>query len=341
MNGTLAAAAGQLRHLTRWTGLPLMLAAVVLLFLLHVSVGARSIPLAETWAALFHYDAGHFDHVIIRDLRLPRAAMAAAMGCALAVAGALMQGITRNPLAEPGILGVETGAAFAVVMAIGVLGLASVHWLPIYAAAGALATTLTVYSIARWAPGGATPLTLVLAGVAVTWFLSALNIIALLLHADSFENLRVWLAGSLAGRDVQVLYAVAPWLLLALLLAMGLARRVTALSMGDSVAVGLGVNTARLKLQALLCAVVLSACSVALAGPVGFVGLVVPHAVRLFVGSDYRWIIPYCAVAGAGFLLLADMVARMVLRPQEVAIGIVTALVGAPLFVHLVRQRAR
>lgn len=252
-----------------------------------------------------------------------------------------MQGVTRNPLAEPGILGLMAGAAFAVVMVVGVFQWLGGFWLPWVAALGALITALVVWLIAQWAPGGATPLTLTLAGAAVTAFLTALISIAHLLNQDSFEQLRVWLTGSLAGQGKDLLWIAAPWLVLALALAMVLASKVTILAMGDEVALGLGVRTGWLKIQTLICVVALTAGSVALAGPLGFVGLVIPHVVRLFFGSDYRWIVPYSALIGAGYLLGVDIIARLILRPQEIATGIVTALVGAPLFIHLVRQRAR
>lgn len=321
--------------------LPFMLLALVLVFGWHIAVGAKSLPLSTVLEALVHYDATTFDHIIVRELRLPRALIAALVGASLGVAGALMQGVTRNPLAEPGILGLMAGASFAVVMVVGVFEVVPAAALPWVAAAGALVTALLVWLIAQWAPGGATPLNLTLAGAAITAFLGALISVAHLLNQQTFEQLRVWLAGSLAARRVDELWITAPWILAALGLALGLSGKVTVLAMGDDVARGLGVRTAWLKVQVLLCVVVLTACSVALAGPLGFVGLVIPHVVRLFVGSDYRWIIPYSALVGATYLLGIDIIARLVLRPQEVATGIVTALVGAPLFVYLVRQRAR
>lgn len=330
------------RH--RWLGvsaLPFCVLAVALLFGWHLAVGARSIPLGTVLQAFWHFDASQFDHLIIRQLRLPRALMATLVGASLAVAGALMQGVTRNPLAEPGILGLMAGAAFAVVMVVGVFHWLDGLWLPWVAAFGALVTALVVWLIAQWAPGGATPLTLTLAGAAITAFLTALISVAHLLNQDSFEQLRVWLTGSLAGQGKDLIGIAIPWLLLALVLALLLAPKVTLLAMGDEVALGLGVRTGWLKVQVLICVVALTAGSVALAGPLGFVGLVIPHAVRLFFGSDYRWIVPYSALIGAGYLLGIDIIARLILRPQEIATGIVTALVGAPLFIHLVRRRAR
>lgn len=321
--------------------LPFVIAVLAVMFGWHIAVGAKSLPLGTVLDALFHYDSTEFDHMIIRDLRLPRALIALLVGASLGVAGALMQGVTRNPLAEPAILGLMAGASFAVVMGIGVFGLVQTAWMPWVAALGALTAALVVWLIAQWAPGGATPLTLTLAGAAITAFLGALISVAHLLNQDSFEQLRVWLAGSLSGRRVDELKVVTPWILLSLALAIALSSKVTVLAMGDEVARGLGVRTGWLKIQVLVCVVALTACSVALAGPLGFVGLVIPHVVRLFVGADYRWIIPYSALIGGAYLLGVDILARLVMRPQEIATGIVTAMVGAPLFVHLVRQRAR
>ncbi|GLQ56779.1 FecCD family ABC transporter permease [Devosia nitrariae] len=324
-----------------WTGMPLLLAGLVLVFIFHIAVGAKGLPVGTVFDALVSYDPTEFNHVIVRDLRLPRAMVAVVVGASLSVAGALMQGVTRNPLADPGLLGLTAGASFAVVVGTAWFGLSSTMWVPWVASGGALAAALIVYLIARWVPGGATPLSLTLAGAAISAFLAACVSIAHLLSQDTFENLRVWLTGSLAGRDIGILAVTGPWMALAMLLALALARQVTVLAMGDEVARGLGVKTGFLKVQLLLAVVVLTACSVALAGPLGFIGLVIPHVVRLYVGADYRWIVPYSALAGAAYLLAIDIVARIAIAPQEVSTGIITAMVGAPLFVHLVRRRAR
>lgn len=320
--------------------LPVILFFLFFMVIWHISVGAKPLPLSTVFDALFHYDNSVFDHVIIHDLRLPRALIALLVGASLGVAGALMQGVTRNPLAEPAILGLMAGGSFAVVMTVGVFGILPSALLPWVAALGSLLAAAVVWLIAQWVPGGATPLTLTLSGATVTAFLSALISVTHLLNQESFEQLRVWLAGSLSGRGMDELKITTPWIIASLLFAITLSNKITVLAMGDDVAQGLGVRAGWLKIQALICVVVLTACSVALAGPLGFVGLVIPHVVRLFVGSDYRWIVPYSALVGAAYLLGVDIVARLVLRPQEVATGIVTALIGAPLFVYLVRQRA-
>jgi iron complex transport system permease protein len=252
-----------------------------------------------------------------------------------------MQGVTRNPLADSALLGLTAGASFAVVMASSVFGMAGMLFIPWIAMAGALAAALVVYLIAGLVPGGATPLSLTLAGAAISAFLGAIISIVHLLDQDTFDNLRVWLTGGLAGRDIALLFYVGPFIALGLLGGVLLAPRVTVLAMGDEVAQGLGVRTGALKLQLLAVVVVLTACSVALAGPLGFIGLVIPHVVRLYVGSDYRWIVPYAALAGAVYLLGVDTIARIAIPPREISTGIITAMVGAPLFVHLVRGRTR
>jgi iron complex transport system permease protein len=338
---TIAQSAPAPHRIIAWSGVPVLLGVLVLAFLVHIAVGAKDLSLQTVVQALIAPEAGQFDHRIVRDLRLPRAVIAAVVGASLSMAGALMQGVTRNPLAEPGLLGLMAGASFAVVMVVGAFGFTSIVWLPWIAALGALCAALVVYAIAQWTPGGATPLSLTLAGAAISAFLGACISIAHLLSEDTFMNLRVWLTGSLAGRDIGVLYVTAPWLAIATVLSLALARQITVLAMGDEVAQGLGVSTGRLKLLVLAAVVVLTACSVALAGPLGFIGLVIPHVVRLFTGSDYRWIVPYAALLGAAYLLGVDILARIVVRPQELSTGIITAMVGAPLFVHLVRQRAR
>lgn len=324
-----------------WSGVPILLIALVAAFLFHIAVGAKQLPISTVFEALISFDSTNFDHVIVQNLRLPRAALALVVGASLSLAGALMQGVTRNPLADPGLLGLTTGAAFAVVVAHSVFGFTSMAFTPWIAMSGALGAAVIVFFISRMVPGGATPLSMTLAGAAVSAFLGTIISVIHLLNQDTFENLRVWLTGTLAGRDITLLWYVGPWMLIALVGGILLAPRVTVLAMGDEVAQGLGVKTGMLKAQLLAVVVVLTAGSVALAGPLGFIGLVIPHVVRLYVGSDYRWIVPYAALTGAAYLVSVDIVARVAIPPREISTGIITALLGAPLFVHLVRRRTR
>ena len=331
----------KLRRLAPAGAALILCAVIVLTMAVHIAVGAKPLPLSTVFEALLHHDEQVFDHIIVWDLRLPRAILAVVVGAALSVAGALMQGVTRNPLADPGLLGLMAGASFAVVAAVNLFGITSPALLPIIAAAGALGAAVIVYGIAVFAPGGATPATLTLSGAAVTAFLGAWISLMHILNEDGFDQLRVWLTGSLAGRDLDLLVFAGPPLFAALGVGLVLGRQVTVLSMGDEVAAGLGVRTGRLKLMTLLVVVVLTACAVTLAGPLGFVGLVIPHAVRLFAGSDYRLIVPFSALAGGAYLTAVDIVARVALAPKEISTGLVTAMIGAPLFIFLVWKKTR
>ena len=321
------------------TGFWMCLGAVALAFMWHISVGAKAIPLGTVWQALIAPEDGVFDHVVVRDLRMPRAIFAIAVGAALAVAGALMQGVTRNPLAEPAILGLMAGATFSVIIGIGWFQLAGTAYVPLFAAGGALVGAVLVWTIAGAAPGGATPLTLTLAGAAVSGVLYAIENAAILLNEDAFRDFRVWLSGSLAGRDMATFLWALPWFIGGLAAALIIARQVTALAMGEETAAGLGVDTVRIKVIALISVVALTAAAVSVAGPLGVVGLVIPHVVRLFVGSDYRLIVPFSAIVGAGYVLVVDIAARVVLAPIEVSTGIVTTMLGAPVCIWLVRAK--
>lgn len=318
-----------------------MLVAAVFGFIWHVSVGAKSLPFSDVVNAFLRYDPAEFSHIIVREIRLPRAQIAVLVGASLSVAGALMQGVTRNPLADPGLLGLLSGASLALVASVTLFGSELLAWMPLVAATGALIAAVLVWLIASKAPGGATPLTLTLAGATVSAFLLAIISIIHLIDQETFASLRLWLVGSLAAGSKEALYWSAPWLMVGLAFAILLGPSVTALSMGDETASGLGINTARRKLQLLLCVVVLTAASVALAGPLAFIGLVVPHVARLFVGSDYRWIVPFSALLGAAYLLGVDTLARVALRPVEFSTGLLTAMLGAPLLMYLVRVRLR
>lgn len=327
------------RSVINATGFWLCLVGVVLAFLWHISVGAKAIPILTVWDAIIAPRDDVFDHVIVQRFRLPRALYSCTVGASLAVAGALMQGVTRNSLAEPAILGLIAGATFAVVIGIGWFGIAGTAFIPIAAALGALGGITLVWVLASAVPGGARPLTLILAGVAVSAFLAAIESAAILINENLFNSFRLWLSGSLAFGSMDVFTWALSFCLIGLGLSFLIARQVTALSMGEDAAIGLGVNPTRIRIIALIAVVALSAFSVAIAGPLGFIGLVVPHAVRLLVGSDYRWIIPFSAVAGAGYLLVIDTLARIVLAPTEISTGIITVLVGAPVFIWLVRSK--
>lgn len=313
------------------------LGLLVLCMLLSVALGSASIRPGTVWNALVAFD-GSAEHIIVRSLRAPRAFIAVSVGAALAVAGGLMQGLTRNPLASPGILGVNAGAALAVIGAIYFLPAVSASTHPWFAFAGAGLTAVTVYALGTLGHGRATPVTLVIAGAAVTALLSSLATAILIFDQRTLDQIRFWLAGSVAGGDLATLLRVAPYLGVGLALALLLAPSVTILSLGDDIARSLGQRVVLVQLVTAIAVVLLAGAAVAIAGPIGFVGLVVPHVARALVGRDYRWILPYAAVLGGLLMLVADVGARLVIRPAEMPVGIMTALVGGPFFIYLARK---
>jgi iron complex transport system permease protein len=290
------------------------------------------------WQALFRFD-GSTNHLIIRTVRLPRAILAIVVGASLAVAGAITQGLTRNPLAAPDILGVNVGASLAVVLATFINGDGGNQWA--FAFIGAAIAAMVVYALGTLGRSGLTPIKLVIAGAALSYFLGSLTTGILLLNQRTLDDIRFWLAGSLGGQDWAGLTAVLPYIVVGLASSLTLGRQLTLLAFGEEVAQGLGLKTAWVKLGAATVLVLLAGSAVALAGPIGFVGLIVPHVVRFGVGVDYRWILPYAMVMGGIFLSVADMAARLVISPQEIPVGIMTALVGAPFFIYLARSHIK
>jgi iron complex transport system permease protein len=322
------------------SGLVACAAVLIVGLLVSVNVGTVRIGVTDVVRAFAGYD-GSRDDLIIRTVRVPRALGAALVGACLAVAGALMQGLTRNPLADPGILGINAGAAFAVVTTMFVFGATSMStYAPVAFAGAALAATL-VYGLAWVGRGETGPMPLAIGGAALAALLSSLTTATLILSQQTLDTIRFWLAGSLLGRDLALLQQIAPYACVGFVLALALSRPITALMLGDGVATGLGQRTGLTKALAALAVVLLAGSAVAVAGPVGFIGLVVPHSVRFFVGLDYRWILPYSAVVGAAVVVGADIVSRLALRPQEIPVGVTTALVGAPFFIYLARYKVR
>jgi iron complex transport system permease protein len=303
-----------------------------------VTLGARNIPLITIMQSFTAFDRS-FDHLVIQTVRLPRSLMAITVGAALAVAGALMQGLTRNPLAETGILGIEAGGALAVVVTLFLFGSSS---LTVYAAVaflGAAIAAVTVYGLGSLGPGGATPLNLTIAGAAMTALIASITTGILIVSQQTLEEIRFWLAGSLAGRDFALFLHILPLILVGLGLGLLLGKQITTLSLGEDVARGLGQKTTWIKGLTAISVVLLAGSSVAIAGPISFVGLIVPHMVRFFIKTDYRWILPYSAIFGAILLLGSDIAARVLLKPQELPVGVMTALLGAPVFVYLAKRK--
>lgn len=322
----------------RGVGLLASLGLLVLAILLSLGVGSVAVPWDVAVAALVDFD-GSNPHLIVRTLRLPRTVIGVGVGASLAVAGVAMQAITRNALASPTILGVNAGASFAIVMAVYLLGVVTPAMYVWFAFAGALVVSVLVYTIAAVGRGGATPLKLALAGAVVTALASSWISAILVFNQRTLDEVRFWLAGSLAGRDLAVFAQVLPFMVVALVVTMAMARQFDAMALGDQVAAGLGQRTGLVRLVTTVLVVMLAGAAVAAAGPIGFVGLAVPHAVRSVVGPSHRWLLPYAAVLGPVLLLGADVLGRIVMRPSEIQVGIVTAIVGAPVLIHLVRHR--
>ncbi|MFP4134436.1 MAG: FecCD family ABC transporter permease [Halothece sp.] len=306
----------------------------------NIAFGAANIPLEEVYRAFTAYD-GSTNHLIIWTVRLPRALIATFVGAALAVAGAIMQGLTRNPLASPSILGVNAGASLAVVITTFLLNAESLDFYIWFAFIGAAITAIGVYFLGSLGPGGLTPINLTIAGAALTAFLSSITSGILIVSQQTLDEVRFWLAGSLAGRDLDLFGQVLPYFCVGLLLALGLGRQLTMLSLGEDVAKGLGQRTILVKITAAISVVLLAGSSVSIAGPIGFIGLIIPHITRALIGVDYRWLLPYAAIFGAIFLLLADLAARLLFQPQEIPVGLVMPLIGAPFFIHLVRSQVK
>jgi iron complex transport system permease protein len=322
-------------------GIPVLLVLLAMAVVVSIAFGAADIDTQTVLDAIFRFDATNTAHLIIQTLRLPRALVAVMVGAALGVTGAIMQGLTRNPLADPALLGIEAGAALFVVAAVYLLEISSLTQYALFAFAGAAVTAALVYSLGSIGRGGATPYKLAIAGAALTALLSSLMIAVLMFDQQTTEEVRAWLVGSVAGREMSLVLQGAPFVFVGLALAFLMGRQITTLTLGDDVAKGLGQNVGWTRAACAAVVVILSGIAVALAGPIGFVGLIIPHAVRFFTGVDYRWILPYSALTGALFLLLADVVGRMIARPTELPVGVMTALIGGPVFILLVRWRVK
>nr|WP_218909688.1 iron chelate uptake ABC transporter family permease subunit [Nocardiopsis sinuspersici] len=325
------------RRVIRPIGLLTALGALAVCALLSVTVGTKPIPVADVWAALTAYD-GSYDHDVIRSLRVPRTVIGVFVGAALGLAGALMQALTRNPLAEPGILGVNSGAAAAVVIAVVAFGAGGAAYVwPAFV--GAALAAVAVYALGSRGRASATPVRLALAGTALTVVLQGLIHGAFVLNEFVFDRIRFWQVGSLTGRDIDVLWQVAPFLVTGVVLTLCLGPSLNAVALGDDLAATLGANIPLIRAATAVAVILLCGAATAAAGPIWFVGLVVPHAARVITGPDQRWLLPYAAVLGAVLLTAADILGRVVLPSSELEVGIVTAFVGAPLFIALVRSR--
>jgi iron complex transport system permease protein len=323
----------------RVLGLVALLVLTVVACAASIAVGTRPLGLGTVWDALTDRSLRTEEAVIVWDLRVPRTVLGLMVGAALGVSGALMQGHTRNPLGDPGLLGVTAGASFAVVLAITLLGVGTPSGYVWFAFAGALAGTVAVFVLGSVGRGGGTPVTLALAGSALSALLFALVRALLVSDSDSLDAFRFWVVGALAGRGADVAWQVAPFIAAGLVLALLNAPALDLLGMGEDVARGLGQRVWLARVLGLTAVTLLAGAATAACGPIAFVGLVVPHVVRAFTGPSHRWLVPCSGLLGAVLLIGADVVGRVVARPGELQVGIVLALIGSPFFVALVRRR--
>lgn len=314
------------------------LLAVIMAF--SITRGAAVIPLSSIWNILFHFNAADTQHLIVMDLRLPRVLASALVGASLAVAGAVMQGVTRNPLADSGLMGLNAGAGFALSICFAFFPGLSYLQLILFSFMGAAIGAGLTYGIASLRRGGATPMRLVLAGAAVSALLAALSQ-GTALYFNVAQNIMFWTAGGVAGSNWEQIRMMAPWIAGALLGAVALSPSISIMSLGEEVAKGLGLNTMPVNLLCAVVVLMLAGAAVAAVGAVGFVGLVVPHLTRFLVGMDYRLIVPASAVAGSLLVVLADLGARTLNPPFETPIGALIALIGVPFFLYLARKERR
>lgn len=341
MTETLSTASGvaivRRPNRVRLLWLLVLVAAVVGLCVLSISVGSRPVSWEQIIAALGGAQS-NLDEAAVGQ-RIPRTALALLVGAALGVAGGVMQGVTRNPLADPGILGVNMGASLAIVIGIAWFGLASASGYIWVAILGAAVAAVFVYAIGSLGRGGATPLKLALAGAATSAALVSFVTAIYLPRGDIADNVRSWLIGGVGGATWPSVSLVLPFLVVGFAISLLSARSLNTLALGDELAAGLGERVAIARGFAALGAVLLCGAATAGAGPIAFVGLVVPHACRLLVGVDHRWLLPFSAIAGAGLVVASDVVGRVIARPAEIDVGIITALVGGPFFVAIVRRQ--
>lgn len=320
-----------------------MLIGLILLALTaaaSITFGAAQMRLMLAWEAVFQFDPGIMEHQIIRTFRFPRTVADIIVGCSLAVCGAVMQGTTRNPLADSGLIGISSGATFAIALCMAFLPGRTYAETMLYACLGAAFATAITYYLASVGKRGMTPQRLVLAGISISMLFSSFSTY-LAIKYNIGQALDYWTAGGTAGAKWSELAYVAPLFLIGLLWAIALSPSITILSFGDELAAGLGLRTKLVRGSATAIVLALTGLSVMIVGPVGFVGLIVPHIVRFMIGVDYRRIIPASALYGAVFLLAADLLGRLINRPFETPLGIIFALVGVPYFLYLVRKMRR
>lgn len=322
------------RHLL---GLLTLLVALAMACALSIAYGAHPVPLPDVWRALTQPTGGEHD-LIVRSLRVPRTVIGVLVGVALGVGGALMQGHTRNPIADPGLLGVNQGAAFGIVLAVVAFGVNDLYTFIWFGFAGALLAAAVVFLLGNAGGSGSTPVTLALAGAAVSALLYGLMSAIVLGHRQGMEIYRFWHVGSIAGRDFTIAGQIAPFLVVGLLLALANTPGLNTLALGEDMATALGGNIRRTRVLGVLAITLLVGAAVSASGPIAFVGLIVPHAARALAGPDYRWLVPFAGLLGPSLLLTADVLGRLV-SGDSLEVGILLAVIGAPVFIALVRRK--
>ncbi|MEV6265026.1 iron chelate uptake ABC transporter family permease subunit [Streptomyces sp. NPDC051784] len=320
-------------------GLLAALAVLLLTVLASLAVGSGDVAFADVLHGVLDPDLTVKGQLIVQEVRIPRTVAGLMAGAALGLAGTVMQGVARNPLADPQLLGVNAGASVAVVCSISFFGLTLATQYIWFGFLGALLAALLVYGVGSLGREGATPVKLALAGAATSAVLTSVTSAVLLQDRESYDRFRFWQLGALTARDADVLWQVAPFIAAGTVLALLLGPQLNALSLGDDLARGLGQRVGLARLTSALAVVLLCGAATVVAGPIGFVGLAVPHAARLITGPDYRWVLPYSMVLAPVMLLLADIVGRVIAPPGEVQVGVVTAAIGCVPFIWLVRRR--
>jgi iron complex transport system permease protein len=329
---------GSLR-IRRVLGLVAAIIALVVVIAASLAIGARDMPLSEVLAAFFA-PTGSDDQLVVLELRLPRTVLGILVGMGLGLAGGLIQALTRNPLADPGILGVNAGASLAITIGVAFFGISSITGYIWFAFAGALVATVGVYVIGSAGRSRTVdPIRLTLAGVAVAAVLTGLTKAILLTNERAFDAFRSWDVGAIAGRDFDTITAILPFMVIGTVLALALSHSLNAVALGDDLAASLGTSVNRTRVLSILAVTLLAGAATAAAGPIGFIGLMIPHIARWIVGPDQRWILGYSVVLSPILLLASDVIGRVVMKPGELQVGVVTAFVGAPVLIALVRRK--
>ena len=323
--------------------LSLLIGAILLCICawMSLAIGQDMLSPKTVLNAFIAYDPNNIQHILVQTTRLSRTLMAMVIGAALAVAGALMQAITRNPLASPSLMGINAGAIFSIVLLTTFISVSRIEHFMYMAMLGAAVAGTLVYFLGTAKNGQLNTLKFILAGAAITALFSAFTQAMLVIDQESLDSILFWLAGSIANRQLDSVLPLFPVIGISLLLSLALAAPIQILMAGEDIAKGLGQRTVRLQIGMGILVIILAGAAVAMAGSIAFVGLIVPHMVRILVSQHYQWLLPGCIIYGALLLVVADLVSRMIIFPQEIPIGVMTALIGGPLFIYLIRQGMR